>query len=447
MTSWNWKDFASARRKALTFWRDERGAFLIVFAIMFSGLVGAVGLAIDFARVVSARSSAVSALDAAVLAGGRAFQINRDAPEAALDAAPRYFDRMKSDLLRASDSDFYFGHSGTTMEGRAEGGIKTVFLGIVGIDEFRFSARASALIAVDGLQNTEIEIALMLDTSGSMSGSKLSALKSAAKRLIDMVLADQQLEHPVRVSLVPFSDYVNVGPAIFKSITGLDLDITVADGVRLAPAGDRACVAERIVYSERVSDSSPDEGGYFHGYAGLDACRPDANNVLVPLTGDADTLKQAIDGLGAKGGTAGHLGVLWSWLALSPYWADVWPSGSAPQSYEQLFENRTIRTASYSVEVPQLRKVAVLMTDGEFNRSYSGGDSNEQAVATCNAMKAVGIEIYTIAFDLGDFSSAGATMRRCATEPGFFYNAKSDSALEDAFRDITLKLLPLRLVQ
>ena len=107
-----------------------------------------------------------------------------------------------------------------------------------------------------------------------------------------------------------------------------------------------------------------------------------------------------------------------------------------------------------------LKKIAILMTDGDYNQEYNsagtmtyfGGSpvndtSANQATALCTAMKAKGIEVYTVAFSAGGglSSSAQTLLTNCATDTSHFYNASTGSALQSAFRDIALKISSLRI--
>ena len=109
-----------------------------------------------------------------------------------------------------------------------------------------------------------------------------------------------------------------------------------------------------------------------------------------------------------------------------------------------------------------LQKIAILMTDGEYNTQYdsngidgrserdavlAGGQRllDRQARALCTAMKAKGIIVYTVGFDLGGNQTAIDTLTQCATDPTKFYNADDGEQLKQAFRDIALKLSSLYL--
>ena len=70
----------------------------------------------------------------------------------------------------------------------------------------------------------------------------------------------------------------------------------------------------------------------------------------------------------------------------------------------------------------------------------------------CTNMKAEGIEIYTVAFDLDsvpedDRTLAELTMKSCGTDVEHFYNTLDPDELQTAFRDIATKLGSVSLVR
>ncbi len=87
---------------------------------------------------------------------------------------------------------------------------------VVGIDEIQvFASSESDAVEADytaGNPGGDLEIALMLDVTGSMcndgngpctSGTKISALKDAAKKLVDTVVWDDQSKYTSRIAIVP----------------------------------------------------------------------------------------------------------------------------------------------------------------------------------------------------------------------------------------------------
>ena len=173
-------------------------------------------------------------------------------------------------------------------------------------------------------------------------------------------------------------------------------------------------------------------------------------NIIHPLTSRKSELMDAIDDLEAYGATGGALGTAWAWYMLSPNWSSIWTGASAPGSYGDL-------TAVSASGTPKLRKIAVLMSDGVYNtiRGWKGSDPNtvsSDAITLCTNMKAAGIEIYTVGFNLdelppADRARAENTLMSCGTDVSHFYNALSSEQLQVHFRDIAMKLSTLFLAK
>ena len=56
-----------------------------------------------------------------------------------------------------------------------------------------------------------IELVLVLDTTGSMQGSKLTAMKSAAKKMVDTLFDGKATSTTLKIAVVPYSVAVNIG--------------------------------------------------------------------------------------------------------------------------------------------------------------------------------------------------------------------------------------------
>ncbi|MEQ1714938.1 MAG: hypothetical protein ABL907_02950 [Hyphomicrobium sp.] len=97
------------------------------------------------------------------------------------------------------------------------------------------------------------------------------------------------------------------------------------------------------------------------------------------------------------------------------------------------------------VDDGKLLKAVVLMTDGIFNTEYHGPKSKNQAIALCDAMKAEGIVVFSVAFSGPREAADIATLKACATPgQGYFANASSTEELESAFSNFAGKLSELR---
>jgi Putative Flp pilus-assembly TadE/G-like len=198
---------------------DRRGSISIVFGFALLILCGCIGAAIDYGRWVSARQQTQGAVDAALLAASRVAQLTGNRSQA-IAAANDHYDKMKSNNLL--DDGIAFNSGSTLNDWKVSGGarVPTPFLNLIGVSHLPVMPRASASVALGGTDDSNLEISLMLDLTGSMcptgsepcsTGPKIDALKKAATDLINLVVWDNQTSTTSRVALVPFASQIRVG--------------------------------------------------------------------------------------------------------------------------------------------------------------------------------------------------------------------------------------------
>jgi Flp pilus assembly protein TadG len=412
------KKTPTARGILSRFRDDSSGTIAIIFAFTVLILLCVVGGAVDYGRWLTAKTKQQNAMDAAVLAAGRIYQISNNIAQSIATGA-EYYEKMKSLNVSNDTTNFSVIDNGGAMFATSNSVVITPFLGFAGISSLPVNITSKAIMTVSGNTDKSIETSLMLDVTGSMAGAKIEDLKLATKELIDIVVWADQSEHYSRVAIAPFSEHVNVGTQYFQKVTGE------------SPSGsgtERTCVRERQTY-DRYTDAAPGAGNYFDKYPNSGTCRPQSK--ILPLSSDKYTLKSHIDSLGAEGRTAGHLGTAWAWYLISPNWSSVFSGSPAAASYSN----------------SNVQKIAVLMTDGEYNQQYSGASSATQARQICTNMKATGVTVYTVGFQLSTGGEAYQTMQQCATSSSHFFNTTTGDELRQAFREIALQLVTLRLSQ
>jgi hypothetical protein len=211
------------------------------------------------------------------------------------------------------------------------------------------------------------------------------------------------------------------------------------------------CVTERAG-ANAYTDAAPNVAPLGRNFPAPGTHNPCLPNTIVPLTSDKPSLHGAIDVLQASGSTAGHIGAAWGWYLLSPNFAYLWAADSQPAAYD----------------AEDLVKVAIIMTDGEFNTVYrngviardsgsgSGSDAykinqnshngnpNDQVLQLCTAMKNAGIVVYTVGLDIAGTSTRDR-LEECATEPSYAYFPQDGAELRQHFRAIAMKVSTLRL--
>jgi Flp pilus assembly protein TadG len=396
---------APAQAALLRFAADRRGNVAMMFSLCAVAMLGLVGVALDFSRTMMARDSAQNAVDAASLAaaelqsrGGASISDLRDLA-ASMVAANQSGGVEHVCAAPVLTRNVATGRVSIDMACDTP----TTLSALLGFPKLSFTVASTAEYA-----RTKLDVAMMLDVTGSMSGQKLKDLKAAAKLLVDTVVDPTGKSDDVRVALAPFSASVNAGGYFFKA-------------TNVAPGAVR-CVTERTG-GQAYTDAAPGAGAY--SPVGPNNC-PGA--AIVPLSYDPGFLKTRIDGFNAGGMTAGHLGVAWARYLIAPKWSGVWPSASAPLAYGD----------------PRQVKAVILMTDGEFNTQYSAlGSSAQQARRHCDAMKADGVIVYAVAFQAGGASEA--LLKDCASSAGTYFKTSTGAALQDAYREIGLQLRRLRI--
>jgi Flp pilus assembly protein TadG len=483
------------RARLADFARDTEGAVMMTFGLMAIAMFAMVGGAVDLGRWLNARDQTISAIDAAVLAAGRALQTGAT-PEQAKQLALTYYNQnTKSRLLLEEDTvAFDVSSDKTTVTATGSARIRTPFMGLANVDSlplFTGPEAPEASVLQQSHSGSNREISLMLDVSGSMCSpcTKRDDMKAAAADLVSILLPENQGEFWTKIAVVPFSGDVRpttdmlsqVVPPItntawpkYRSFTqgggggkkdkkkDDDDDDDDDDDEEEEPAFNyyrTACVGERQGSNKHTDAAASPTSEFvtqtyvyssvlpasYNAAKASSLCSTPESGTVMPLTSDKADLLAMIAGLTTGGGTAGHVGTAWAYYMLSPDWASIVPDGSEAVAYG----------------TGNVKKIAILMTDGEYNYTYdnkgirvgdgnagpsaNGNSSSAQAIATCNQMKQDGIDVYTVGFDLGGNQNAINTLKICASSNDKAYIAENGAALKLVFRDIAIKLTDLHL--
>ena len=201
--------FSSVRQKfyflAKNFKRNEVGNIALLFAVTVIPTIVAVGAAIDYSRASQVETAMQTALDSAALHLG---SLPQNSSQSVLEAdAANFFDANYQGIQDINFDTIQVVRDGIKITLTAVATMDTTFMRIVSINTMDVGA-VSQISAGGGT----VEIALVLDNSGSMTRTKMSALKTAARSLVD-TLYDSLPPNSTDLSfsLVPFSAFVNVG--------------------------------------------------------------------------------------------------------------------------------------------------------------------------------------------------------------------------------------------
>ncbi|MEC9343148.1 MAG: pilus assembly protein TadG-related protein, partial [Pseudomonadota bacterium] len=204
------------------FLRNEAGNYAMLFAISAFPILGTVSLAVEYSGMQRHRASVQHALDAATLAAAKEFSagVTGDALTA---YAKEFFEANLSGHVDPSRVQVHLklidepitdsnGDATTIRTVRMDATIdyRSSIAGSIGFDDFTIG-----VISQVALGNLTVEVALVMDNSGSMaSNGKLTLEKSTARQLVDTIFAagaSSNKPDPVSFSLVPFAAMVNIG--------------------------------------------------------------------------------------------------------------------------------------------------------------------------------------------------------------------------------------------
>jgi Flp pilus assembly protein TadG len=444
-----------------------------------------VGFGINTAQMVLTRSNLLNALDSAVTSTARDLTTGA-IPESDAEKTVKSFlaanggtgfasaDKISLDSLVVD-------HAARTVTATASVDLKLLFPLFGTADNQKITVKSAALYS-----DKRVEVAMMLDLTGSMAKTgrtdKIGDLRKAATNAVKTMLDNQNPNNPrVRVALVPYASGVNVGAlandVYAETSSSSDLPPVAGSPLLVSKTGSKALppfatYASIVAAAYPRRDNCATERKDRYGKADFSADGPDAIRTdksgkqyyalvnrdnrltgsemnkcpdakVIPLTTDEDALLGSIDKFEANGFTAGAIAVQWTYYMLSPQWRSA-------------VKTAGLGDGPAAVNPDKLSKVAILMTDGQFNTAYAGtsGNNNDQgdtargnAESICANMKADGIQIYTIGFDLDDRDmkpierqEARDVLKNCASEDTatvkHFFDVSTGAELDQAFQAI-----------
>ena len=365
--------------------RDRRGAVAMLAGLSIIPLLLMAGAAIDLTRLYILHSRLVTAVDSAALAGARVInELDRDAQIQRWFWANFTRDRpgVTTGFLGAEVTTFSISVDETSraVRVRVRAALPTTVLRLFGQDSLLASVDQTAR-----RQDRGMEIALVLDVTGSMAGSQMTALRDSAAELVNIIYGPNETIPNLWVSVVPYTSTVNIG----RGRTGW----LAAGSLNASAYGStvwRGCVFARYQNREDESDTPPSIAPFrpflwpstYGRYSpnlgdnewtnttitepnpesppsdatqnalGNNARGPNlgCGRAILPLTAARSTVLNEIANLRAthRGGTIANLGLQMGWATISPRWRGQWGSATLPQNYD----------------TPYMDKVLVLMTDG-----------------------------------------------------------------------------------
>ena len=183
------------------FRRDHKGSVATIFALAFVPVAFLSLVMIDFSRASTARTNMQQTLDASTLLAARSTAITD--PQLQTVGSNSFNAQIATNLGLTVLTDTYASGANNTVVADATGTVAPLVAGMFLGGPIQVAAHSEVVRSMNRL-----EIAMVLDTTGSMAGSKISNLQTAADNFIDTMAsaaAKSSITNPVKISIVPFS--------------------------------------------------------------------------------------------------------------------------------------------------------------------------------------------------------------------------------------------------
>lgn len=432
------------------FRRDRSGNVAVIAALVCMPIILVAGGGVDLARHEQERVRLQDALDAGLVAAAALAQ-----PDSAEVTVRGYIK-----AARISDYELQIKEERTVVSRKVTAtvtrNIPTIFMKLARISELTVIAAGEAQ---ESYRN--MEVSFVLDLSGSMAGSRINAMKPAAKNFIAQLLEGKAKDFTT-ISLIPYAGQVSVGFNAFDAFAG-------SKTYRLHDKSSCFGVLE-TKYTMPPPDFSkaehvPQFSTWLKGAnKGFDPWNcPTEETSISYISNDVKLLQGKIDAYHMFDGTATQIAMKWGLHLLDPAFKPILKKvrDNGVQLVSSTFEERP---ADFSDK--GTLKIIVLMTDGEVVgqfRPKSGLPVNEQPTeggtnpeklsastnfsnmtAACAAAKSRGVVVYTIGFETAKSGTIHDKLLDCATSPSHYFEAKT-SDISKIFDSVARSISPLRL--
>jgi Flp pilus assembly protein TadG len=187
--------------------KDQGGNTLAIAAASLVPLLALIGGGVDIGRAYMARTQLQSACDAAVLAGRRAMSVSGAYGDAEKSRAQRMFDfNFDAAAVRAKDTQFSSEDNDLgQVNAIASTVMPTVIMAIFGKETIALNVACMA-----ELQIANADVMFVLDTTGSMAGTRIAGLRDAVRdfhRTMNEAVKEDGTR--IRYGFVPYSVTVN----------------------------------------------------------------------------------------------------------------------------------------------------------------------------------------------------------------------------------------------
>jgi Flp pilus assembly protein TadG len=458
--------FSRIRTAAGRFAKADQGNIAVLFGIAAVPILTFVGVAIDYTRATSARTSMQTALDSAALMTAKDLTDGTITTSQINATAQAYFTALfnNKEARSVTISSTYTASSsqGSTIQLSGSGNIATDFMNVAGFPSINFNTGSTAAWGT-----VRMRVAMALDNTGSMAqDGKIGALRTAASSLVDQLSALAKNPGDIYISVIPFAKDVNVGSSNYNQswIDWTDWDTTNGTWGTCSSASYTSkssceshnktwtpdhtkwtgCVTDRTQPYDTQS-TAPAQASVATLFPAEEYnennetyCKPGNTPPLkqiVPLSYDWTNIKATINAMQPTGGTNQPIGIAWAWQSLQ----------------QSLPLNAPAEDSNYTY-----KKALVVLSDGlntedrwpsygNGNTQYAGQIDARQRIL-CDNIKAQGITIYTVQVNTGN-DPTSSVLQYCASGQDKFFLVTSAGQTLTVFNSIGTSLSKLRVAK
>ena len=437
-----------------------------MFGLLTAVLLLAVGMALDYTRVVSERERGQIALDAATLGYVRQYVNTQNKPAVT---------EFAEGLAKANDGsnldwtwkfqDAIVSNTEIRLTATGTARFQNYILPIFGFDHVDLNITSTARAYIPS-----VSVALVPDISWTMRGTRLAALQVALKAFSSSIYqVDPIFANKLRVHMVPYADSVNISlvPGVDrlagnweyqpweawktwrvqyyleveaeegkkKNVVTLNLPSYgtptynekvytyqskkwVLSGVNYLAREWGGCL--QLKQSEISEDGVPPDRSrkplQYTAYNGFPHCPTGGSRMLVDI-GEKSAFDAAVDDLKIGWGTSHDLGLLWAKRTLSPEWASILNTESRPWNNDK--------------EYP---KYVIMLSDGQAASAIIFGDQvgrvreviEDNTQQLCSDLKSKGVKVMTVAYEME--ASDFGLLKSCASPDSFFIASATNVA-------------------
>ncbi|MCU0819840.1 MAG: VWA domain-containing protein [Beijerinckiaceae bacterium] len=389
------------------FLKNSRGSMGVSLGLGLVPIVAVMGLAVDYSNSVSAKYRLQQVLDSTATA----IATDTDAsliPPAALQARAQTYAQSLSGGLDVEGLTLTVTLTADEVSVVGSAQTKLTFGQIFGQNSRE--VRVAVTVLRGKMKN--IELAMVLDNTGSMAGQKITQLRAAVKGLVDFFEPRVEKQGDVKIAMVPFTNAVRVERSWMPNWM-----------LRTNPPNNwSGCVQDRSAPYD-ITDQAPSSGVGDSLYWWTGGCGQLAE--IIPMTDNLGKIRDAADTMIASGTTNVPLGMAWGWHALSS--GLPLTEGSPPEA-----ENKV--------------RVMIVLTDGENTQHRWAGGSNgidDRMRLICTNVKNTGITVFTVRVINGDAN----LLRDCATSPNHYFNVTNANQLKPVFEQIASAMSKMRIAK